>query len=161
MPALELDDGTVLVQTTSILEYLGSTYNLKGSSPLATYKGHNVAEYWIGDVFNKSVVPGVFAQGEKKEELMAAAKAAVLAYLQKLEQVLPADTKFLTGDSVSVYDFVVAGFFTNFGLDPKNANYALWQEVFATAGPRVQKYVTDFREEMKDYLAARDPEITM
>ena len=67
----------------------------------------------------------------------------------------------MTGDSVSVYDFVVAGFFTNFGLDPKNANYVLWQEVFATAGPRVQKYVTDFQEDMKDYLASRDPELTM
>ena len=128
---------------------------------MAAYKGHNVAEYWIGDVFNKSVVPGVFAQGEGKEEKMAAAKAAVLAYLQTLEKVLPADTKFLTGDSVSVYDFVVAGFFTNWVLNDKNANYALWQECYATAGPRVQKYVADFQEEMKDYLASRNPEITM
>ena len=128
---------------------------------MAAYKGHNVAEYWIGDVFNKSVVPGVFAQGEGKEEKMAAAKAAVLTYLQTLEKVLPAHTKFLTGDSVSVYDFVVAGFFTNWVLNAKNANYALWQECYATAGPRVQKYVADFQEEMKDYLASRDQEITM
>ena len=127
---------------------------------MATYKGHNVLEYFIGDVFNKSVTPGVFAQGEDKAEKMKVAKEAVLAYLQTLEKVLPADTKFLTGDSVSVYDFVVAGFFTNWVFNPKNANYALWQEVYATAGPRVQKYVADFQEEMKDYLASRDPEIT-
>ena len=92
---------------------------------------------------------------------MAAAKVAVIAYLQTLEKVLPADSKFLTGDSVSVYDFVVAGFFTNWVHNAKNANYALWQECYATAGPRVQKYVADFQEAMKDYLAARDPEITM
>ena len=128
---------------------------------MATYKGHNVFEYFIGDVFNKSVVPGVFAQGEDKAEKMKVAKEAVLAYLQTLEKVLPADTKFLTGDSVSVYDFVVAGFFTNWVFNSKNANYTLWQEVYATAGPRVQKYVTDFQEDMKDYLASRDPEITM
>ena len=93
---------------------------------MATYKGHNVCEYFIGDVFNKSVVPGVFASADTKEEKMVAAKAAVLAYLQILEKVLPADTKFLTGDSVSVYDFVVAGFFTNWVHNAKNANYACW-----------------------------------
>lgn len=69
---------------------------------------------------------------------MAAAKEAVLNYLKTLEKVIPADTKFLTGDSVSVYDFVIAGFFTNWVFNAKNANYALWQEVYATAGPRLQ-----------------------
>jgi len=92
---------------------------------------------------------------------MAAAKETVLNYFKTLEKVLPADTKFLTGDSVSVYDFVVAGFFTNWVLNAKNANYALWQECFATAGPRLQKYVADFQDDMKDYLAGRDPEVTM
>ena len=92
---------------------------------------------------------------------MATAVTAATAYLAKLEEVLPADTKFLTGDSVSIYDFVVAGFFTNWVFNAKNVNYNTWQGVWATAGPRLQKYLADFQEEMKDYLASRDPEVTM
>ena len=61
MPALELDDGTVLCQGAAMLEYIGSTYNLKGDSPLAAYKGHSVSEYLNGDFVFKVLVPAMFA----------------------------------------------------------------------------------------------------
>ena len=72
--------------------------------------------------FHKSAGPEVFAQSEGKEEKIVAAKAAVVTYLQIFEKVIPANTKFLAWDSVSVYDFVLAGFFTNWVLNAQNAN---------------------------------------
>ena len=37
----------------------------------------------------------------------------------------------------------------------------MWQECYATTGPLLQEYLSDFQEDMKDYLASRDTEITM
>jgi glutathione S-transferase len=37
----------------------------------------------------------------------------------KLEAILP-DSKYLTGDSLSIYDFTVAGFFCNIVLNPNH-----------------------------------------
>jgi len=45
MPGLELDDGDILCQSNAILEYIGATYNMKGSNPKAVYRDHSIEEY--------------------------------------------------------------------------------------------------------------------
>ena len=49
MPGLELDDGDVLCQSNAILEYIGATYNMKGPTPRAVYRGHSIEEYVVAD----------------------------------------------------------------------------------------------------------------
>ena len=49
MPGLELDDGDVLCQSNAILEYIGATYNMKGPTPRAIYRGHSIEEYLVSD----------------------------------------------------------------------------------------------------------------
>ena len=154
MPALELDDGTVLVQTNAIMEYIGSTYNLKGSSPIETYRGQSVYEYFWSDFFSKSVAPTWFASPETHAATLETAEAATYVMMDKLASKLT-DKTFLCGDKISIYDMVVAGYFTNTFVNPSAKDADVWARVWSKAPERVQKYIADFQEEMKEYLAAR------
>ena len=137
MPALELDDGTVLCQGAAIMEYIGATYNLKGDSTLAAYRGHSIAEYLNGDFVFKLLTPAMFAPEDQKPAKMQEAFAKVPEVFAKLEKVLP-ESKFLAGDSVSIYDILVAGFFTNSVLNESSAAFAAFASFYANAGPRLK-----------------------
>ena len=71
------------------------------------------------------------------------------------------DWKFLSGDTISIYDCVVGGFFANMVENPKSRTHADMKRIFDEKAPdRLKKYVSDFYAEMKVYLDAR-PEATM
>ena len=64
--------------------------------------------------------------------------------------------KYVVGDQLTIYDFQVAGFFTNVVLNPHSRDYELWQESFKDASPQIREYVADFQKDMKDYLDDRE-----
>ena len=136
MPALELDNGTVLSQGAAIMEYIGATYNLKGDSSLTAYRGHSIAEFLNGDYVFKILSPAMFAPEDQKGAKMQEVFAKLPEVLAKLEKVLP-ETKFLSGDSVSIYDILVAGFFTNIVLNESSPLFAAFAPFYANAGPRL------------------------
>ena len=83
-------------------------------------------------------------------------------WMEKLEKRLPADKKYLCGDDLTIYDFLVAGIFTNVVCNPRAKDAALWQKHYEEKGPaRVKKYVQDFTDEMKEYLESRVQTCTM
>ena len=82
-------------------------------------------------------------------------------WFAKIVEFLPADKKFLTSDSVSIFDFAVAGVFTNLICNPKSKNPAVWAATWEKAPERVKKYVADFNEDMKGYLDARPKDYSM
>ena len=89
---------------------------------------------------------------EKYKEIV---EAKLVPFIATVAAALPADKKYICGDDITIYDFVVAGMFTNFICSP-TAKYAeLFAEKYAAAPDRVKKYVDDFTAEMKEYLDAR------
>ena len=165
MPMLQLDDGTQLVQTRAILQWIADTYgkNLKPSDATANYNGL-VAEnlFWEDFFMAKRVPPAIWAK-EGREELMATLfNEHVPEFLKKLETLFTDDKKFLCGDHVTIYDIQVCGFFTNLVLNPNSKDPQDWAKVWENTSPRLKKWVADFQEDMKEYLDKRPKEgITM
>lgn len=69
-------------------------------------------------------------------------------------------TKFLHGDKLKVTDFVLAGFFNNVICNKLNPQHAGWMKLWDKSSSTLKKYVADFEEEMKDYMAMR-PQYSM
>ena len=53
LPLLELEDGTCMVQTTAIMNYLGTVYKLAPEDPMHQYKGQAICEHFWNDFFGK------------------------------------------------------------------------------------------------------------
>ena len=126
------------------MEFIGTSYNLKGPNPLATYKGHVVVEYFITEFRFKIVNGAIYAPAGEKEVKVAELfeKYAPEAYA-KLETLLP-ETKYLTGDTLSIYDFQVAGYFCNALLNPLNPLADKWAAQWENAGPKLKAYIANF-----------------
>ena len=66
VPALELDDGTVLAQGNAILNYVGNKYNLKPADALAVYKGEALSDLvWMD--FVMKAYPKMMASKEAED----------------------------------------------------------------------------------------------
>ena len=60
LPCLELDDGTKLVQSVPIHNYLSETFGLKPEGALEVYRGECLYEAICADFFWKLLPPAVF-----------------------------------------------------------------------------------------------------
>ena len=111
------------------------------------------------DFVQKKMYPVMFMpEGPEKEEAVKKVFAEdAPKYLATLDKRLQ-NSKFLCGDKLSCYDFVVGGMWTNFVENPNNPGSAMMTEAIgAASSDRVKQYVADFKEELKDYLATRKP----
>ena len=77
--------------------------------------------------------------------------------MEDLDQKILGNSKFICGDNVTIYDFCIAGFFTDRVLNPNNerTNGDAWKAGWNNAPQRVKEYVKAFQEEMADYLKER------
>ena len=68
---------------------------------------------------------------------------------------------FICGDYLTLYDFEVGGFFVNTVYNPNSPHKEKWQAAMKKhATMQVSQYISNFEEEMKDYLDQR-PESKM
>ena len=156
LPLLELEDGTCLLQTTAICNYLGAVYKLAPEDPLAQYKGQVICEHMWNDFFGKYVPSTLFMPpGAERDEKLKVLMTEFQKFCVNLAKLLPEDKKFISGDTTTVYDFQVAGFFTNLVLNEFAKDKDVWAVEWEKAPARVKQYVADFQEDQKDYLAAR------
>ena len=58
--------------------------------------------------------------------MQAAVDEWIPKWYNKVDEFLPADKRFLTGDSISIYDFQVAGILTNMINNPNSKDAAIW-----------------------------------
>ena len=82
-------------------------------------------------------------------------------WYEKVSAFLPADKKFLAGDQLTIYDFMVAGFMTNMLTNPNTKDPEKWAAAWEKAPDRIKQYYTDFTAEMKDYLDGRPTDCTV
>ena len=152
---LELDDGTQLVQTSAILNYLGATHNLRPVEPIKIYHGEMATEYMWNDFFSKNVPTAIFAKEDREAKMADLTEKAFPAFLTNFDKILGAD-KYIVGDSLTIYDCQLGGFFTNLVCNPNSKDPEAWAAAYEkNASERVKKYVEDFKAEMKPYLDGR------
>ena len=110
------------------------------------------------DIIFKKVILAIFKPaGEERDALMVDVKENLWpAAMATLEKHLPADAKFINGDSMTTHDFTVGSVLLNFLENPNTKDLELWADVKATkTPPRVLKYIEDLKEALKDHLASR------
>jgi glutathione S-transferase len=132
-----------------------------GPDPLVNAKADSLSQYVLNDLFMK-IAKNIFASGENRDaELKAAAKEWVPKMYPKFVEFLPADKKYLTGDTLTIYDFQAIHIIINLITNPQSKDPAMWASIWEMAPERVKKYHADFSEEMKAYLDARPKTCTV
>lgn len=136
VPAVELDDGSLLTENTAILPFLGDRAGLMPSDGIARYR----ALEWIGYIateLHKGFVP-LFHGGSEKEKTEA--KEDILKRLSFIEDSLSGDG--LMGDSFSAPDaylFVILRWAKSMHLDLSTMPRLLAFKARMEARPAVQK----------------------
>ena len=126
VPMLELDDGSKLFQTDAVLFYLARLHGFMPEDPLQNHNGHAMMSSYNEDFVQKKMYPVMFMpEGPEKEEAVKKVFAEdAPKYLATLDKRLQ-NSKFLCGDKLSCYDFVVGGMWTNFVENPNNPGSAM------------------------------------
>ena len=159
MPVLELDDGCCLQQSIPIANYVAACNGFCTPDAMAEYKCTRLME----DVYTDRLFPAFKKVIESKydPECMKNFCECYCKAVECMDKCLDANCKFLCGNKLVVYDFIIAGFWMNVVCNPcckcKDEMCKLYDE---KTPPKVKKYIECFKEEMKDYLAKR-PECSM
>lgn len=161
-PVLEFEDGTTLGQSFAILDYVATVYKLKSDDPVLEAKANSVSQFTWSDALPK-VAPFILSKDDDRKEKLAPAidEWVTNKWFIKVAEFLSDDKKYLTGDTLTVNDFVVAGVLTNLVCNPNSKDPEIWSAAWEKAPDRVKKYYADFCEEMKPYLDARPQDCTM
>ena len=126
---------------------------------MKVHKGESLSHFIVDDYFVKEYAKAAFSPDA--DELV---KDAILVKLPLALDTLAKnwpESKFITGDQLSIYDFTVGGWFLNLVLNP-NAKYrAHFEVVWANAPEKLKTYINNFTAEMKPYLDARVQTSTM
>ena len=142
MPALELDDGTVIAEITAICEYIDELKSDKASLIGNTPAERAVTRMWTRRIDLNIVEPGAngfrFAEGLKLfenrirciPEAAAGLKATAQDKLKWLDGLM-AGKQFVAGDRITMADILLFAFVDFMGgvgqkLDPANKNIAAW-----------------------------------
>ena len=130
VPMLEIDDGTKLYQSNAIQNYVATLTGFAPKDPMQIYKGEMVYEAVCNDLGFKFFGPAVFTPaGEARDAKFAEIKEKHFpSVCAILDRHLPADAKFINGDSLTTHDFTVGGMILNLILNPNAKDAAFWAE---------------------------------
>lgn len=117
VPALRFDDGRVLLETTAILGWVGTTHRhdeLLGGDPLDRSRTIATCAWLSGTVhptFKQFIHPERYAtDSNSHKDLKAQAKDSYWAYLQEIDSAL-ADRRWMMGDEFTLADPYALVFF--------------------------------------------------
>ena len=130
---------------------------MKPENPLDVYRGEVLYEAICADFFWK-LIPGAVwmeknPEREAKYENIGKEYEKAAAHLART--LSQKDHKFICGDKLTTHDFTVGGLWLNLFTNPNSKDPEFWAKLYEASPDRVKKYVTDLKEELKDYLAAR------
>ena len=133
VPMVELDDGTKLCQTNAILGYLAHLYGFKPEDPFMVYWGEAILTYYEQDFIQKHLYSIYFAADEetKAKNLETFLSTHAPKFLDHFGKRLTKG-KFICGDKLTWYDFVVTGMWVNLAENPLNPVKDLFANMLET-----------------------------
>ena len=153
MPALKLEDGSIIGESMNILRMLAQKHGFYPEDPL---EAAQVDEYL--DAFD-GVIPkfaGPFFMPENQRETGSAELFSTIAptFLKALDGAF-SKGGFMVGDKLTAADFVIGGLYTNY-FNNQNVGYCKDKfEAVRDAHPNFKAYGDRFTAEMKSYLDSR------
>ena len=154
MPMVEMENGLKMTQTCAIIRALGQKYGYYSSNPKEAWLIDSTMDYVneTGGLFGAVI----FAQGEKKTELLFELLTKQLPDFLKIIEKRVSGKKFLTGEKLSCADFMLGSLLCNTVANENNPNYYAFAHI-TKSYPAVVSYIENFKAELKDHLAARGP----
>ena len=158
VPYLELDDGTKLFQSIAIFNYVASTYGFHPQNPLDVHRGESIHEAIIVDFAFKVIPSFAFSppSPERDAKMVEVAEKYQVAAGHLARVLSQREDKFICGNKLTAHDFTVGGIWLNLFTNPNSKDPEFWAKCMEASPERVKKYVTDLKEELKEYLAARE-----
>ena len=161
MPMLELDDGTRLVQTAAIQDFVASTYGFFPESAMDRYKTAHLMSLFNEDFVARKWYKVFQAPDDQKAEMAEQfMKNDVPWFMNHLERKLEGH-KFILGDKLTLIDFVIGGYLVNAVHNPNNKMADGFKQIWEGVGEKTKAYCANFQEEMKEYLESRPQNCTM
>lgn len=152
VPILELQDGSKLGQSISILRYLGKKHGYYPEDALEAHK----CDYLI-DCFNDKAIGIALNLAQPEVLLKQNFNPISNAVPDWIEFLLPylGDNKFLCGDKLTIADFAIAGIYTNSILDEKTWKIKDKWKPLMSKYPKFVYYGERFKEENIVHLKER------
>ena len=118
MPILELPDGTMLGQSTTIINYIATMAGLHPTDPKDIAKGELLYETFIKDG-GKIWASNLPKEGPERDEAMKEKKDVLWPKMCKsFERYITEDKKFIAGDVMTTHDYTVGILLINVFKNP-------------------------------------------
>lgn len=155
VPALKLDDGTIMGESLCIIRYLAQTHGFYPNDPreaAIVEEGMEAYQDLIGKIYKP-----FFASSEAEKEglINGIFDNTMPAYLKAIDGELTKGTFYGGLSKITAADFCVGGVYTNFAANP-NVGFAKekWAALLEQY-PNFKAYGERFSAEMKAYLSSR------
>ena len=158
VPFVELDDGTKLFHSVAIYNFISATHGFHPETPLEVHRGEAIYEAIVVDFFYKCLPSVLFAppSPERDEKLVEIAEKYQTAAGHLARILSQREDKFICGNKLTTHDFTVGGVWLNLFTNPNSMDTEFWAKQMEATPKRVKQYVSDLKEELKEYLEARE-----
>ena len=154
VPCLELPDGTKMGQSIAITRYLGQVKGYYPKDSMQAYKVDSLIDRYM-DVITV-YKPHFMKDGPEKDALIKKGfEETIPKWLAEME-IVASEGKFLVGDSLTIADFFIGSFYTDFVL---NEHMTFGRDQWVTCldnYPNFKAYCERYAAENKDYLEKRN-----
>ena len=172
VPLLELDDGTCLSQSMSILRYVCRVYGgdkiQQSGDAMAEWNADSLVAYFSDDFVEKKFSPLIFkyvfnptADAAERDAEFTKILADVPDVLAKMEaRFAKVETKFLLGDKPSQFDIQLGVSVSSIYQEKDDDKMLVWKNGFKAllengSYPKLNAFSQNYRALIADYLAAR------
>ena len=134
---------------------LGRKYGYYPKDPMQAFECDELIALYQG-ILGPVYTPHFQKKADRKEAMVNEVFDRVVPkFLQEIDPKCGGDTKFLLGDKLTIADFWIGGFYTNYAANP-NIDYApeRWAALLEEY-PNFKAYGERFTEENKAYLKKR------
>lgn len=160
MPTVTLANGKTLYQSKAIINYIGAKAGLHPTDPLDIYKGELMFQNLVDEYMlsGKSIYSVNFASTpEGRQEKFEMVRPLWPELAERLNACLSDDKRFIAGDKMTTYDYVVGINLINLMENPNHHDEtrAFWIEIRNSSPIRLQRYISSVQAELMPYLAMR------
>lgn len=142
---VELKDGTRLVQTRAINNFISYKYGFTPESAFKRYTGEQVLESLQGD-FQKQLVR-LFTDKDNAASIMdEICDTHFPKWLESFDKNLNLQYQaFICGDTLTLYDFEIGGFFLNTVYNPNSPHKEKWEAAMKKHSTmQINQYIANF-----------------